>query len=464
MSWLHSLINSLDTKEIERLKNFSLLGKEKNVLDAHLASAKQEAPSLKDLCKNLDISETHYYKINSILIDKLLHFFAPEDQLGVLNWLRKKELYALLKYEIKTQLKQKHSSDYFLYSFRLLIDLPFKFYDEKLTDLNGKAYLASLEKCSDADRLYVKHHQIFADCNRSAAGKNPLKEFSISESDLLDMEKSLRKQKHYLAQYYCYRTLCNYYIYYKRNPTLSLAYLTKAIQLKDQIAPFFPINIHQFLRLLYADALLGFNETEKAYALYTEVFDEEIKEDMYGYYYHCEQFAIAAILLSKFDKAERLLHKYFDLCIERKNDIYATRGALSFAKLFLSKKEYKKALIYIQLGNSINEKSYYLPFEIQLRVLENMYFILIEEYDFAAQLAKRNTKFIVNQKSPELSKNYRQLFSQLLSLIACIEKKKAPGNAMIEQYKVLEQNFRNVYCHLIEMVHTKLPAPTANRT
>ena len=209
------------------------------------------------------------------------------------------------------------------------------------------------------------------------------------------------------------------------------------------------------MRLLYADALLGFNKEEHSFSLYKEVFDEGINETMYGFYYHCEQYAVAAILLNKFDKAERLLSKYFDSCLERKNDIYATRGALAYAKLYLSNGEYKKAQNYIKTGIEINEKTFYLPFEIQLRVLENIYFFLQGDYNFAKQLAQRNAKFITNQKT-ELTKNYRHFFKLITALIQCIEQKKDFPAPLIQEYKIIEKNFRNVYCDLIPMMHSKI--------
>ena len=455
MSWLHSLTGVLSEDEISKLKELRLIGKEKEVLDLVLSFTKGEAPTPDEICEHARISGSHYYKINSVLLDKLFLHYVPAGEYELLQWLRKKELYALLKNETKAQLKQKHSIDYFLNTFRLLIDLPYKFYDEKLTKETGNAYLNSLVPCEESDRMYVSFHLLFADCNRYAAGKNPAKQFHYSAGDLQQMEKDLKGKKYYLAQYYLYRTLCNYYNYYHRDSALSLDYLQKAMQLKDKIAGFFPINIHQFLRLLYADALLAFNEVERSFALYKEVFDEGINEGMYGYYYHCEQYSIAAILLKKYDKAERLLQNYFDPCLERENDIYATRGALAYAKLYLSNGEYKKAQSYIKSGIRINEKSFYLPFEIQLRALENIYFFLQNDYDFAKQLAQRNAKFISNQKAEELTKNYRNFFKIIAAFIQCIEQKKAFPIALQQEYKATERNFRTIYCDLIPLIYAK---------
>ncbi len=459
MSWLHSVLTVLNENELSKLKELRLIGKEKEVLDSLMAISLNEHPDQSHLAKNLGISESHFYKINSVLLDKIFTLIVPEGNYSLLHWLRQKELYALLKNELKAQQKQKHSSDYYLSTFRLLIDLPYKYFDESLTNACGELYLNSLQPILDADRMYVKYHLLFANCNRFAAGKNPASQFGYSESDLLQMKSELEATNYHLALYYLYRTLCNYYNYYLRNAGKSLEFLQYAIQLKDKISGFFPINIHQFLRLLYADALLGFKEVEQSFVLYEEVFDEGIDENMYGFYYHCEQYAITAILLKKYEKASQLLSKYFDPCLARKNDIYATRGALAYAKLYLSKNEYKKALIYLNMGMEINEKSFYLPFEIQLRVLENMCFFLMDEYEFAKQLSVRNAKYIAKQKAVELTKTYKGFFRLVAGLIGCVEQKKELSPALKKEYLSIKSNFRKVYCDLLPMMYDKIELP-----
>ena len=456
MSWLHTLLHSLNDAELVVANKIRLIGKEKALYELVLSHRTKEPLKQKVICKKIKITDSHYYKINSILLDKIFTALIPQGGFDLLDFLRKKELYAFLKTEVIAQKKLPRDADYYLKCFRLLIDVPYKFYDEKLTKEIGNNYLKSLASYTESDNAYIKFHLLFADCNRFAAAKNPEELFKVTENDLLFLESELQGKKFYLAQYYLYRTLCNYYNYYQKNAAKSLAYLQKAISLKNEIASFFPINIHQFLRLLYADALLNFDDVKQSHSLYTEVFKEGVNETMYGFYYHCEQFAIASILLKKYDTAANLLSKYFDTCIEKKNDIYATRGALTYAKLYLSNGEHKKAQSYINIGIEINEKKFYLPFEIQLRALENIYFFLKKDYDFAKQLAQRNSKFISNQKATELNKNYRSFFKIITSLVTSVEQQKPLPIAIQQEYKLVETNFRNVYCDLIPMMFAKI--------
>ena len=140
----------------------------------------------------------------------------------------------------------------------------------------------------------------------------------------------------------------------------------------------------------------------------------------------------------------------FDTCIERKNDIYATRGVLAYAKLYLSSGQVEKAHKYIQLGLSINEKSFYLPFEIQLRVLENCYFILLGDYGFAKQLSTRNQKYVRNQKNEALKLSYLKLFKLLATLTQQAEQNKGVSQALQNDFAPLLSSLKTVFGKCLE--------------
>src|SRR6185369_92712 len=104
-----------------------------------------------------------------------------------------------------------------------------------------------------------------------------------------------------------------------------------------------------------------------------------------------------ALVNGEYEKAQHILDDNFANIIEYDKDIYATRGALAFAKLYLSTGDYKQALKYINTAKQINEKAFYVPFDMQIRMLENIYFFLKGDHDFALQLANRNLKFLSAQ-------------------------------------------------------------------
>ena len=408
----------------------------------------------------LKVTDAHYYKINSILLRKCYQALVPADGKELLQFLKRKNLFHLLRHEILFQDKKiaagKEKAEletFYLTCFHYLIDFPYKYYDKKLTNAFGQKYLESRPDSTESDALYVKFHILFADMNRMAARKNPKKAVGITIEELLEYEKELEKSSHYLASYYLYRSICSYYSYYENNARKVIEYLEKAITLKDRIAYFFPIDISVFLQLLYADALFTNNDIGAAEKIYSAVFKEGVDENMYGYYFHCEQYALVSIIRKKYDQAKELLDKVFQPCIDNRLDIYATRGAMCYVKLYLSNGELKNALTYLNIAKVINEKTFYLPFDVQLRVLENIYFFLKKDYDFSFQLATRNIKFLKAQEQIEVFENYVLLWKMIMGMLNAIHKNTQLSREVIEDYLFLKERYTNLYCNLLEEIY-----------
>jgi len=463
LSQLHSLFQTLDESELAIIQSKRLIGKEKEVFDYILHYSKSELPPTEDLLKKLTITESHFYKIHSILVRKCYEWLVPNQGIELLNYLKRKNLFNLLRHEILTQEKKGEYTDassFYLKCFHFFIDFPYKFYDKKLTDSFGEKYLQAKSQSNESDKLYVKFHKLFSDVNRNAARKNPIKALGISIGSLLKEEEKLKDTHHHLAKYYLYRSICSYYTYYEKNNTKVIEYLEKAITLKEHIAYFFSIDIGQFLDLLYADALFTNNQVAEASTIYSNAFEKGISEDMYGYHFHCEQYCLVLITEKKYDKALAILDKVFKSCIKNKLDIYATRGAMTYAKLFLSNMDLKKALYYLNTAKAINEKTFYLPFDIQLRVLENIYFFLKKDYEFALQLANRNIKFLKSQEQSKIFEDYFLFWKLIQSFITTIYKKSTLSESFINDYDYLNRQYTNLYCNLITQLLIQTEAET----
>jgi hypothetical protein len=459
LNQLQSLLQNLSDKEMEKLNSLRLIGKEKVVFDYTRKFKTVELPPLDQITEQLKIKDAHYYKINSVLLRKCYKILEPLENGELLQFLKKKNLFSLLRHEILFQDKkktvgkdEKNIEKFYLLCFHYLIDLPYKYYDKKLTATFGNKYLAAKGN-SESDKLYIKFHTLFSDLNRIAAQKNPKKTIGITIHQLLEYEGALQNTQNHLAAYYLYRSICSYYAYYDHQPQKVIEYIEKAITLKDQIADFFPIDINVFLQLLYAEALFTNNRLGEAEKIYHQVFEAGVDETIYGYYYHCEQYALVSIALKKYEQAKKILDTVFEPCIENRLDIYATRGAMCYAKLYLSKDELKSALHYLNIAKMINEKIFYLPFDVQLRVLENFYFFLKKDYDFAFQLANRNIKFLKAQEQTDIFENYLILWRLIIGLITSISKNNPVSKALEEDYDFLKNKFVNLYCGLIEKVY-----------
>jgi hypothetical protein len=460
LSQLQSLLQTLSEKELAELNNLRLIGKEKVVFDYTLHYRTTILPDMSEVVKTLEISDAHYYKISSVLVRKVYMTLVPEQGIGLLQFLKRKNLFSLLRHEILFQDKKHTASKgkaelefFYQNCFHYLIDLPYKYYDKKMIGIFGKKYLSARGGNSTSDNLYVKFHMLFADLNRIAARKNPGKSIGITLTELQKYEKELAGSNHYLATYYLYRSFCSYYSFYDKQPQKVIEYLEKAILLKDHIASFFQIDISLFLQLLYADALFANNEVAEAEKIYNKAFEKGIDENMFGYYFHCEQYVLVSIIREKYDQAKTLLDKVFQPCIDNRLDIYATRGAMCYVKLYMSSLDLKNALNYLNTAKAINEKTFYLPFDVQLRVLENIYFFLKKDYDFSFQLAQRNIKFLKTQDQTDIFGNYLLLWKMITGMLNAITKRIPMNDELVKDYEFLNANYANLYCGLLEKLY-----------
>ncbi|MES2837515.1 MAG: hypothetical protein V4667_08330 [Bacteroidota bacterium] len=461
MSWLKSILLSLNENELNAVKSIKLIGQEKKVLDWQLNNFDKEIDN--DLLTKFEISSTHYYKINSVLIKKILAKFS-DNFYERSDFLRTKNLYAVLKSDLIIELKQQQKlvniikdKQLLLYLFRLAIDFPFSNYNENTVELIEKEYLSCFKNEELLEqKTYIKFHKFFSLCNRSAIKKNPQKSFGYTLKDLFGFEKELIQWQNYLALYYLYRTFCSYYVYYEKDVEKNIEYLTKAIGLKEKIKHHFPIDLEVFLNLLLADAYLLANEPKKSFDIYSAIFDKGVEKSMYGYYYHCEQYCTLATQLEQYQKAIFVLENCFKEAIEQKNDVYATRGLLAYCKLNLITKKYKEALSNIVEARKINDKSVYLPFDLQIRVLETFCFFLKDDFEFTKSLCVRNIKFINAQETASQMQEYLVLFKLLNQYILAVEKKKNNKNDIVKALEELDENFKPIFGNLLSVIIKKI--------
>lgn len=447
MSWLRKLIDVLDTEEKNTVLKISLRGKEKQMMHLYLNYSSSENYK-EEILDKMGITETHFYKINSVLIEKILSEFDQKNILKRVHFLNQKEFYSLLKTEvllfIKKNNKRFNDPQLALELFRKCIDLPFNEYDEKLVDKAGVFYLESLGKTLPEHREYIFYHTMLADCNRFASKKNSTKYFRYTEAELLEFEKKINK-KYHLAHYYLLRTILSYYTYYFYKPELQIKYIDKAIQLKPYIKHHFPIDLDVFFSLLKADVYYSNYKFSQSLKIYNEAFRKKISKETYGYFYHCEQYILNHLIAGNNARAAKLIVDLFEN--DNTGGINHLRYLLTKSKFYLNCKDFKEANSLILKAYELNQKSVFLPFEIQIKVLENMLFYLKKDFEFCKFLAIKNLNYFKTNKGfPE---NYLLLFKTIK--LCCIQKiKKATiSKNTMEIIEQLNEKLSGIFPHII---------------
>ncbi len=456
MSQVKLFLESLKPDELIRVTTFvRKIGKEKAVYDFIVSKLKKEfVLDEKNLAK-IGVNESHFNKISSVLLTKAYQCLFPNAGLDLLLFLKDKNLPNHFKHaiwqhekELLSKPKTEALNQYYLKTFHLLIDLPFTTYDEKLTAYIGERYLDTLIQRTPAWEQYVECHILFSDINRLSAKKNKKVRDRITLELLTTKELELESTDYYLARFYNYRSICSYYLYLEPTPPMAQAYLVKAIALEKHIAWFYPINISKFLNLMYADMLFFNNQFSQSYEIYSNVFADPLETNMYGYYYHCEQYVLVNLIREDFDTAEKALALNFEDAINKRLDIYATRGAMSYAKLYLSRGQLKEAIFYINLCREMNETATYHPFEFQIKILECIYFFLKGDFDFAERLCARNIKTIITNPESKRHTNYLTFYKLCLGFAKAKFNNTPISEKKIADFLTLERVLQNLYVNL----------------
>jgi hypothetical protein len=460
MSWLHQIISTLDTVELNRVRQMKLRGKEKAMLDLMLRYRELMPPDVDHVCGKILVAKSHFYKINSVLIDKVVDAIEGVSPLSRIRLFNRKFLFNLLKSEILQVVKrkdlfdfsEKEQAEFWLECFRILIDLPYKYYDDGLVNQVVKCYLGVEKEKPEESQNYIAMHRLFCDCNRYAASRNPEKLFQYNKAELLSMEEDLLPKNHPLSLYYLYRTFVSYFTYYKKDVRMQLVYIQKAIALKDKIKASFFIDLDMFLSLLLADILFSNRRISEAFEQYRVQFNTGIPKEMYGYFYHCEQYALICMLEQKLDMAELVLDRNFTLALQRKDDEYATKRSLSYAKLAICTGDYKECLHQLAMAREINEKAYYLPFELQIRFLECVAFFLKQDFEHTRQLIYRNQKFLLTLAKRTPYADYVYFFKFMNQLVAMAESKSHLPPSFEKDFIELHDVFVDVFGPVVRLL------------
>src|SRR5262245_17867270 len=112
MSYLLDFIKSLDEAESSQFALLDLKGKEELVRDAYAGFKKVKRFDESYLHTRLGLTKTHFDKITSVLLDKILDFFGSGYE-EKLRFLMSKQLSSLVLHELKVsekRLKKAHDA------------------------------------------------------------------------------------------------------------------------------------------------------------------------------------------------------------------------------------------------------------------------------------------------------------------------------------------------------------------
>jgi tetratricopeptide (TPR) repeat protein len=247
------------------------------------------------------------------------------------------------------------------------------------------------------------------------------------------------------------KAFATYYNHVLSQPAEVILYLSKNISLIESNQELFSKEELVLTKCKIAEMYYMNSEFEKAYNEYSVIFEKDAK-DLANDFYHHAKYVQVALLNDKYDKAKELIDNRFLLFIESKQPSTGVMGCLLYAKFYFFTKQYAEANKYIQLAKRLISKSFYIQYELEIRILETTYFIMINDLKSAKSLIKKNVKFMN-------SKGFNLKNSEMIYVFVILQEVINPGFSsdkmgvrLESKYNLMQKSYAAIYGKLLKEV------------
>lgn len=442
MSYLFTFINSLSDGEVLKLRELPLAARENEVMKYMLANKGKTLPENAEITKSLSITPTHFYKLNTVLLHKCFAVFAP-DEFEIFTFLNRKGLDELNHHEIakreKNLLKENNPEKierFYWIAFLMFARTNFSYFNiEKLHEYGAKYLAAKREKVPGENVLVeitkvAPLMQFFKSCGRVSETQDYLEKLDSFSQNLAELH-------HPRAHFELFKSYAFYYTIWVENPEEALKNLRLALEIYDANPDVFKSIERAMLLRGMAEAHFAANNFLAAYDFYLLVYND-YNDAICTNFYHLEKFVELAILTGKFDHAEELIKTHFEKFLKTENHGLALTGALLFAKLYLTNNKPDSAIFYINTGMDVLNKSLFFHADVQLRNLQNAYFVFKNDVEMAENLARRNIKFLQTKSAGDVE-IFAAFFKIILAVLKMREERIPFPKILEEAYEVFQK-------------------------
>ncbi|MDB5283690.1 MAG: hypothetical protein JWO06_2765 [Bacteroidota bacterium] len=424
MSFLLDLIKTLTEDELKKLNSMPVKGREEEVLHKTLKYRKEKTDVDVDarIQKELSLTKSHYDKINSVLLRKCYEHFTDGSSEQVLNLIFEKRLMALQVHELKIREKnllkngtrQQLNDFYWAYLLKVRSQSVNGF-DKKWIISMAHKYLATLPKATLEDEAevmlmcestFVFYHAVIGE----GPGYEP-----VFLKLIADWEKKLKGKKYHRANFQLLLSKANYYDYYTSNHAI-VDTLEEALREFDLAKEKIPVNQKMYAYSKLAKAYCQCSRFEEAMRTYKECFrlwGEEMRKN----HYQMLMYSVVALINREFDEAQNMI-EYMMPKLTSSTDIGMKFNTFrNNAILHMHKSEYDEALKHIHSFMQFPRSETDLLGDILNRMIHNVYFVMIGDFETATNLIEKNKKFLRSKGKTILTAEYTPYFNMLRDII-----------------------------------------------
>ncbi len=452
MALLHDLVLHLDKERIDQLSGLSLSSREQEVLSFVISQRRSVFPTALAL-KKLGLSQSHFDKLASVVLKKILLHFAGADPVKQLEFLRtvpgapRNLLRQQMKSCLKLNLSEAHQLQLLQYCFKTVTHFAVTDLNEKEIDFYQKQLLAHTSFGSNPlARLRVKADSLHAMVNMAGgtmtishatvqASLNQRADELVREAEQIDSTQAL----------YCGYMAAGYYYQVANRLQEFLAKQEQALALVKVRAEDFSSSEIREAQLMYATALAMVDRFEESYQEFLPFLPQCRYEQADVQLGMQTRFFKVALTAGYYNTARQLLHNTYATALNRSIVAHRVMACLQYMCYYLHTGELKEVPVYLEKAKEAMHKNKLLQYEVQLRYLENAYTFLGGNLEEALFMADKNIKFLRTRGLHAIDREYSYFFTAIKGIYRYV----TSGDALnAKQAQAYDLYFHASWSHL----------------
>jgi len=459
MNYLAELICSLQESELQKLGQLNLVGRELQVFNAFERDARSKKGAAVITPEQLNLSASHFDKVCSLLIDKILGSLAGVSFDAKANFLLQKGLSRMLLHEVKINHRKfadskdrKTKREFYTTAFETMRRMSFDVLDLKLLRQYAnhlKPLLRSTDNFSpevvDFKYVYIENAYHFLTGEGLAYAPKALKNINLILS-------APEKYKTKVAYVYYNLCLMGYYKDFEDNQELALHHAKIALACMKRFPKGTDDSVYASCYGSTANILCNQSNFSEALVVYNQAF-AEFSVEMNKSYYHSLLYCITALVCKDYILTEKLLEKYMKPY--RDNNValyYRFETNRLYILLYMYQQKFDDALVLLRELQSYKRKDLTSTAEIFLRMIENLYTLITHDYDLAITQSKNNLKYLSRNNFTYNNCDYLDLFYTIGALAKMKLNHKVNRQALEPHLTKSNRGYMNMYGGLLEQL------------
>lgn len=432
MSYLLDLVRTFSPDEMAQFRHLDVIGKEEMVRDIYANQAKGGTFNESRLPQQLQLTTSHFDKINSVLLDKTITALFGNDYGKALSTILNKGLSALMLHELKILEKKvnkqrdpKTERAFYHAAFENLRSMFHPNYNSKLTHQFGNKYLQALgTKKNIADESYVAMFTLYGDIVSASYG-GAEKTFKPKAAKLLDAwEKKIAPYKNARATFYTEFARATYYKHFTEDAPGFLKANERALGALRKSKGAIDSKYEGIVLCELGFANIAINQFIKGQTYYADAF-EKFADTVGKSTYQAGNYFGVTLLIKNYTEANRIFDKYLRPKIQPSTnrsvlfDIY-----IIVAWSHIQQQQFNEAFEYLSKLKQYRKNEITMLGHVMVRQLESAYFCLSGDIKTAAITIQKNIRFIQKQQGGSSIFEYYLQYTEVIDKLIKMERGK----------------------------------------